>query len=72
MLTNDGKLMPCRQVINKGRLDAWDYILRRLFVLKSTALRKAIVSVSLIINAETLFMMMLRLTNFQIYGPGCS
>ncbi|KAI0268636.1 S-adenosyl-L-methionine-dependent methyltransferase [Gloeopeniophorella convolvens] len=30
------------QVIDRGSLDQWDYILRRLFVLKSTPLRSAI------------------------------
>jgi len=34
------------QVIDKGKLDQWDYILRRLFVLKSTPLRKAISSLA--------------------------
>ncbi|KAH9956928.1 S-adenosyl-L-methionine-dependent methyltransferase [Russula dissimulans] len=34
------------QVINKGKLDQWDYILRRLFVLKSTPLRKAMSSLA--------------------------
>jgi len=34
------------QVIDKGMLDQWDYILRRLFVLKSTPLRKAISSLA--------------------------
>jgi transcription factor 1 len=34
------------QVIGKGTLDQWDYILRRLFVLKSTPLRKAISSLA--------------------------
>ncbi|KAI0000430.1 S-adenosyl-L-methionine-dependent methyltransferase [Russula vinacea] len=34
------------QVIEKGKLDQWDYILRRLFVLKSTPLRKAISSLA--------------------------
>ncbi|KAH7914119.1 S-adenosyl-L-methionine-dependent methyltransferase [Hygrophoropsis aurantiaca] len=31
-----------RQLIEKGMLDKWDYCLRRLFVLKSTALKSAI------------------------------
>jgi transcription factor 1 len=34
------------QIINKGKLDQWDYILRRLFVLKSTPLRGAICSLA--------------------------
>ena len=34
------------QIINKGKLDQWDYILRRLFVLKSTPLRGAISSLA--------------------------
>ncbi|KAI9509165.1 S-adenosyl-L-methionine-dependent methyltransferase [Russula earlei] len=34
------------QIIDKGKLDQWDYILRRLFVLKSTPLRKAISSLA--------------------------
>ncbi|KAI0283623.1 S-adenosyl-L-methionine-dependent methyltransferase [Russula aff. rugulosa BPL654] len=34
------------QVIDKGMLNQWDYILRRLFVLKSTPLRKAINSLA--------------------------
>jgi transcription factor 1 len=34
------------QVIDKGMLDQWDFILRRLFVLKSTPLRKAIISLA--------------------------
>jgi len=34
------------QVIDKGKLDPWDYVLRRLFVLKSTPLRKAISSLA--------------------------
>ncbi|EIM83080.1 S-adenosyl-L-methionine-dependent methyltransferase [Stereum hirsutum FP-91666 SS1] len=34
------------QIIAKGRLDEWDYVLRRLFVLKSTALKKAIGSLA--------------------------
>jgi mitochondrial transcription factor 1 len=34
------------QVIDKGMLDQWDYILRRLFVLKSTSLREAISSLA--------------------------
>ncbi|KAI0256177.1 hypothetical protein BJV78DRAFT_443703 [Lactifluus subvellereus] len=34
------------QVIDKGKMDQWDYILRRLFVLKSTPLRKAISSLA--------------------------
>jgi len=34
------------QVIDKGTLDQWDYVLRRLFVLKSTPLRKAISSLA--------------------------
>jgi hypothetical protein len=37
---------PGIQVIDKGMLDQWDYILRRLFVLKSTPLRKAISSLA--------------------------
>ncbi|KAI0305536.1 S-adenosyl-L-methionine-dependent methyltransferase [Multifurca ochricompacta] len=35
-----------QQVIDKGKLDQWDYILRRLFVLKSTPLRGAISSLA--------------------------
>ncbi|KAH9057340.1 S-adenosyl-L-methionine-dependent methyltransferase, partial [Lactarius vividus] len=35
-----------KQIINKGKLDQWDYILRRLFVLKSTQLRGAISSLA--------------------------
>jgi transcription factor 1 len=35
-----------QQIINKGKLDQWDYILRRLFVLKSTPLRGAIRSLA--------------------------
>ncbi|KAN0129209.1 S-adenosyl-L-methionine-dependent methyltransferase [Lactarius tabidus] len=35
-----------QQIINKGKLDQWDYILRRLFVLKSTPLRGAISSLA--------------------------
>jgi transcription factor 1 len=34
------------QLIGKGKLDQWDYILRRLFVLKSTPLRRAISSLA--------------------------
>lgn len=34
------------QIISKGKLDQWDYILRRLFVLKSTPLRGAISSLA--------------------------
>jgi len=34
------------QIINRGKLDQWDYILRRLFVLKSTPLRGAINSLA--------------------------
>lgn len=34
------------QVIDKGMLNKWDYVLRRLFVLKSTPLRKAITSLA--------------------------
>ena len=34
------------QIIDKGKLDQWDYVLRRLFVLKSTPLRKAIGSLA--------------------------
>jgi transcription factor 1 len=34
------------QVIKKGEMDRWDYILRRLFVLKSTQLRKAMSSLA--------------------------
>jgi len=34
------------QVIDTGKLDQWDYILRRLFVLKSTPLRNAISSLA--------------------------
>jgi transcription factor 1 len=37
---------PGIQVIDKGTLDQWDYVLRRLFVLKSTPLRKAIGSLA--------------------------
>ncbi|KAF8271235.1 S-adenosyl-L-methionine-dependent methyltransferase [Lactarius quietus] len=39
-------LMLSRFIINKGKLDQWDYILRRLFVLKSTPLRGAISSLA--------------------------
>ncbi|KAI9461235.1 S-adenosyl-L-methionine-dependent methyltransferase [Lactarius psammicola] len=35
-----------QQIIGKGKLDQWDYILRRLFVLKSTPLRGAITSLA--------------------------
>jgi len=35
-----------QQIINTGQLDQWDYILRRLFVLKSTPLRAAISSLA--------------------------
>jgi len=35
-----------QQIIGKGKLDQWDYILRRLFVLKSTPLRGAISSLA--------------------------
>ncbi|TFY70882.1 hypothetical protein EVG20_g2110 [Dentipellis fragilis] len=34
------------QVIDKGKLDMWDYVLRRLFVLKSTPLKNAIGSLA--------------------------
>jgi len=34
------------QIIDKGKLDQWDYILRRLFVLKSTPLRNAMNSLA--------------------------
>jgi transcription factor 1 len=34
------------QVIDKGKMDQWDYILRRLFVLKSRPLRSAISSLA--------------------------
>jgi len=34
------------QVIGRGTLNQWDYILRRLFVLKSTPLRKTISSLA--------------------------
>ena len=37
---------PGIQVIDRGGLDQWDYVLRRLFVLKSTPLRKAISSLA--------------------------
>lgn len=33
------------QVITPGTLEKWDYVLRRLFVLKSTPLKRAIKSV---------------------------
>ncbi|KAI0302533.1 S-adenosyl-L-methionine-dependent methyltransferase [Russula brevipes] len=35
-----------QQVIKKGEMDQWDYILRRLFVLKSTQLRRAMSSLA--------------------------
>lgn len=34
------------QIITKGMLDKWDYCLRRLFVLKSTPLKRAISSLA--------------------------
>ena len=37
---------PGIQVIDRGTLGQWDYVLRRLFVLKSTPLRKAIGSLA--------------------------
>ena len=43
------------QVIQRGTTDQWDYVLRRLFVLKRTPLKDALVYVILWVEDDLLY-----------------